>query len=44
MALIDPAYEESIREKVGREYLESFPEMAGKYEMFICDTADGAGA
>ena len=44
MALIDPAYEESIREKVGREYLESFPEMAGRYEMFICDTADGAGA
>ena len=44
MALIDPAFEESIREKVEREYLASFPEMTGKYEMFICDTADGAGA
>ena len=42
MALIDPAYEESIREKVTREYLKSYPEMTGKYDVFICDRADGA--
>ena len=41
MALIDPAYEESIREKVTREYLKAFPAMEGKYEVFICDSADG---
>ena len=41
MALIDPAYEASIREKVTREYLASFPEMKGKYDVFICESADG---
>ena len=41
MALIDPAYEESIREKVTREYLKAFPVMEGKYEVFICESADG---
>ena len=41
MALIDPAYEESIREKVTREYLKAFPAMEGKYEVFICESADG---
>jgi galactokinase/galacturonokinase len=41
MALIDPAFEESIRERVSAEYLKSFPEMKGKYDMFICESADG---
>ena len=41
MALIDPAYEESIRENVTREYLKAFPAMEGKYEVFICESADG---
>ena len=41
MALIDPAYEESIRENVTREYLKAYPEMTGKYDVFICDSADG---
>ena len=41
MALIDPAFEESIRETVTRQYLQSFPEMTGKYEVFICESADG---
>ena len=41
MALIDPAYEASIRESVTREYLASFPEMKGKYDVFICESADG---
>ncbi len=42
MALIDPAYEESISREVTDAYLKSFPEMAGKYEVFICESADGA--
>ena len=41
MALIDPAYEVSILETVGAEYLAAFPEMNGKYEAFLCASADG---
>ena len=41
MALIDPTYEESIRERVTAEYLKSFPEMTGKYNVYICESADG---
>ena len=41
MALIDPAYQESIREKVTAEYLRDFPAMKEKYGVYICDSADG---
>ena len=41
MALIDLAFEESIKEKVTAEYLKAFPEMQGKYQVFICKSADG---
>lgn len=41
MALIDPAYESEILEKVGREYLVAFPDLKGKYSAHICHTADG---
>ena len=41
MALIDPAYEESIKETVTREYLKAFPHLEGKYSVHICETADG---
>lgn len=41
MALIDPSYRESIAREVGEQYLKSYPEMEGKYEMFICKSADG---
>ena len=41
MALIDPAYEAEIREKVTREYLQAFPELKGKYSVHICQSADG---
>ena len=41
MALIDPEYEESICEKVKREYLKVFPALDGKYSSHICVTADG---
>ena len=41
MALIDPAFEESIKSSVTEKYLASFPEMKGKYDVFICDSADG---
>lgn len=41
MALIDPAFEESIVERVSREYLKTFPNLAGKYSAHMCASADG---
>ncbi len=41
MALVDPAKEEEILEKVGRAYLKAFPHLEGKYSAHICHTADG---
>lgn len=42
MALIDPAHESKILEKVEREYLAAFPDLKDKYSAHICHTADGA--
>lgn len=42
MALIDPAFEERIIEKVSAEYLKSFPALEGKFSVHICESADGA--
>lgn len=41
IALIDPAYEASIKQQVTEQYLASFPEMKGKYDVFMCESADG---
>ena len=41
MALIDPAYEESIRAQVEAEYLREFPALEGKYRSVICKSAEG---
>lgn len=41
MALIDPAFRDSILAKVEKEYLEVFPALKGKYMAAICTTADG---
>ena len=41
MAIIDPAYEESIKERVSFEYLSEFPHLEGKYSAHICESADG---
>lgn len=41
MALIDPAYRDSILEKVESEYLKAFPELSGKYSAHICYPGDG---
>ena len=43
MALIDPAYEESIEQKVTEEYLKTFPELKDKFSVHFCKTADGIG-
>ena len=41
MALIDPAYQESILEAVESRYLKEFPHLKDKYSAHICETADG---
>ncbi len=41
LAIIDPAYEESIIETVTKEYLKAFPHLEGKYSVHICESADG---
>ena len=41
MALIDPSYEDSICQTVTEAYLKSFPSMSGKYQVFICTSANG---
>ena len=44
MALVNPDQVDDIREQVERKYLESFPEMKGKYSFHLCKSADGIGA
>ena len=41
MALVDPAFKESIEERVTREYLKAFPGLTGKYSVHFCHSADG---
>ena len=41
MALIDPAYRETIEQRVSREYLKVFPGLTGKYSVHFCHSADG---
>ena len=41
MALIDPAFEESVIKNVTEKYLKMFPELKGKYSAHICQSADG---
>ena len=41
MALIDPAFEEKIIEKVGTEYIREFPQLENKFSIHICESADG---
>ena len=41
MALIDPAWEESIVRSVSDAYLKEFPALEGKYSVHICHSADG---
>lgn len=41
LALIDPSYEEYVRRTVTAEYLQAFPELEGKYAVYLCESADG---
>ncbi len=41
MALIDPAFAESIEKNVTEEYKKRFPKLADKYSFYLCESADG---
>lgn len=41
MALIDPSFEESIKEQVEQEYFKAFPNLKGKYSVHFCESANG---
>lgn len=41
MALIDPTFEEKIKEKVATEYISAFPQLENKFSIHICQSADG---
>lgn len=41
MALIDPAFKESIQRNVTAEYLKAFPERTEKFSVHFCHSADG---
>lgn len=41
LAMIDPKYEEYIREFITEKYLAKFPQYKDNFEIFFCDTADG---
>ncbi|MCL2059796.1 MAG: GHMP kinase [Oscillospiraceae bacterium] len=41
MALIDPAYEDGIRQYVTKEYIKEFPALADTFSVHFCESADG---
>lgn len=41
IALIDPAYKESIVQRITEGYLKEFPALEGKYSVHFCHSADG---
>ena len=41
MALIDPAKAEEIQEKVEAAYLQTFPDLRGKYSFHLCESGEG---
>ncbi len=42
MAIVNPELIDSIIDKVSTEYLSQFPHLKGKFEAFVCNSADGA--
>lgn len=41
MALVDPAFEEAIREQVSAAYKKEFPALKERFAVHVCQTADG---
>ena len=41
LAIINPEYEDKIREEITRKYLSLFPEYKDSFKIYYCDTANG---
>ena len=41
MALVDPAFADSVEEKISRAYLADFPQLESRYGVYRCHSADG---
>ncbi len=41
VAIIDPSYEEHIKNEITKKYLERFPEYRTTYDIYFCKTSDG---
>ena len=41
VGLVNPEYTKQVIEEVSKKYLESFPELKDKYQVFVCESADG---
>ena len=41
LAIINPEYEDSIREEITNKYLKMFPEYKDSFNIYYCNTADG---
>ena len=41
MAIIDPSFEESIKQQITKEYLRIFPKLKDKFSVHFCDMSDG---
>ena len=41
LAIINPEFEEQIKEQVTQEYLAKFPQYKGSFAVYFCETADG---
>lgn len=41
IALVDPAFKDSIAQKITEGYLKEFPALKGKYSVHFCHSADG---
>ncbi|MBR2828503.1 MAG: GHMP kinase [Bacilli bacterium] len=41
LALIDPSYEQTIKEEITKKYLEEFPEYKDSFGIYYCNTSDG---
>ena len=41
MAIINPDYADSIKENITKKYIEKYPSLKDKFDIFICNTEDG---
>lgn len=43
IGFIDPERREEAVQKISKEYIKTFPELEGKYSVYVCKSADGVG-